>query len=80
MSVPIITDKPTALDSVTVDGLSLQFLSDDLRKDYDIVEAAVIQNGTALQFASSALKANTTIIYAALTNTESSFEFAAREV
>lgn len=46
----IIKSKMDALNKVKVNGLELEHLSDDLKKDYDIVINAVRNNGNALKF------------------------------
>ncbi len=52
--------------SVKLDGLSLQYASDELKSDREIVLAAVTQNGYALQHASAELRANREIVLAAV--------------
>ena len=49
---------------VKQDGLALQYVSDTLKADKEIVMAAVQQNGLALQYASDTLKADKEIVMA----------------
>ena len=49
-------DKPAMLMVVKVDGMQLQFASDELRADKEVVLAAVTQRAFALQYTSAALQ------------------------
>jgi hypothetical protein len=53
------------LTAVRRDGLALEFASEDLRNDPDVVLAAVTQNGWALKHASAALRSDRGIVLAA---------------
>ena len=45
-----ITNRNEALDAVTLDGLALQNVSPELKRDREIVLAAFNNNGLALQY------------------------------
>jgi hypothetical protein len=47
--------------------MRLQYASDDLKADKEVVLAAVTQNGNALQYASEDLKADKEVVLAAVT-------------
>jgi hypothetical protein len=51
-----ITDKNKALIKVKKNGLALEFTSDRLRDDPEIVKIAVEKNGEALEYASDRLR------------------------
>ena len=57
-------------------GLALQFESDALKGDAEVVTAAVRQNGLALQFASDALKGDAEVVTAAVNNNGLALQFA----
>ena len=52
----IITDKNKALIAVKQDGLALEYASDRLRDNPEIVKIAVKQDGFALEYASDRLQ------------------------
>ena len=70
------TCKPTALKVVARDGLLLRFLAHDLRKDAEVVTAAVTQNGLALEFACPIMRDNWDVIGVAMTQNPTAFQFA----
>eukprot|EP00634_Sargassococcus_sp_CCMP2135_P009684 CAMPEP_0198652162 /NCGR_PEP_ID=MMETSP1467-20131203/6188_1 /TAXON_ID=1462469 /ORGANISM="unid. sp., Strain CCMP2135" /LENGTH=68 /DNA_ID=CAMNT_0044388067 /DNA_START=37 /DNA_END=243 /DNA_ORIENTATION=- len=47
-------------------GLSLQFVSDSLKRDPRVVFRAMIQNGEALQYADESLKRDVDFVYMAI--------------
>lgn len=47
----IITDKETALEKVSEDGLALLYVAKDLKDDNEIVMAAMKNCGLALRYA-----------------------------
>jgi hypothetical protein len=51
---------------VTKDGRALEYVHEDLKKDPEIVTAAVRQNGNALKWAHGDLKKNPEIVIAAV--------------
>jgi CxxC motif-containing protein len=66
--------------SVKLDGLSLQYASDELKSDREIVLAAVAQNCYALQYASDGLRADREIVLTAVTKTADSLKYASDEL
>ena len=54
----IITDKNEALIAVKQNGYALQYVSDRLRDDPEIVKIAVRQYGEALKYVSDRLRNN----------------------
>ena len=60
-----IISKPAA---VKTDGLALEFASDDLKAEPEVVLAAVMEYGPALEFASDNLKARSEVVLAAITH------------
>ena len=60
--------------------MALQYASEDLRADAEVVAAAVSQNGLALQFASGNLKNNKEIVKAAIQNNYFAVGFASAEL
>uniref|UniRef100_A0A6C0H9M5 DUF4116 domain-containing protein n=1 Tax=viral metagenome TaxID=1070528 RepID=A0A6C0H9M5_9ZZZZ len=57
-------------------GCALKYLSDQDRKDIEIVSVAIKNNGMALEFAHSELKSNYDIVSAAVTNNGMALQFA----
>lgn len=76
MYTPIITDKETALTLVSLNGVNLQFCSEELRDDYDVVLDAVSNYGLSLRIVSERLKNNEDIVFNAYNNNNQSKEFA----
>ena len=65
---------------VVLEGLALQFASDNLRGEREIVEPAVRQNGLALQFASDAFKKDGWIVIDAMKQNFQALKYAADEL
>lgn len=73
---PIITDKETALTLVNLNGVNLQFCTEELRDDYDVVLDAVSNYGLSLRLASERLQNNENIVFTAYINNDQAKEFA----
>ncbi len=67
------------LFAVSQDGLMLQFASEKLRDNCEVVLTAVRQNGRALEFASERLKNDFTIVNSAIKQNEWSRFFIGNE-
>lgn len=68
----LYNDFSTAMEAILKDGNLLEFVSEELKMNIELVKAAVKQNGIAIQFAEEALKTNMEICYLAyLNNVES---------
>ena len=61
-----ITDKTEALKTVKQNSYSIQYLSDELRNDREIVLMAVKQNGYLIQYLSDELKNDREIVLEAV--------------
>ena len=61
-------NKKEALEIVKSSGYELENLSDELKKDKEIVLEAVKQNGTVIQFADDSLKKDEEIVLEAIKN------------
>jgi len=64
----------------TKDSLALQYASDELKNNFDIVKLAVGDNGLALQYAGDELKNNFDIVKAAIENNPSALQYASNEL
>ena len=73
---PIITDKETAMLLVSVSGVNLQFCTDELRDNFDVVLEAVSNYGLSLRLASERLQNDSTIVFTACKNDSRAKEFA----
>ncbi|GAA0409115.1 hypothetical protein GCM10009133_17070 [Cocleimonas flava] len=76
----LLNDFDYVKTQVMKDGLNIQFASDRLKQNKDIVLLAVKQNGRALQYAGDTLKNDTEIALAAIKNTVHSIEFAGKDI
>merc|ERR1712224_46450 len=65
---------------VQQDGCALQFASEEMKKNEQIVLAAVQQNGFALEFASEGMKKNEQIVLAAVQQNGFALQFASEEM
>jgi hypothetical protein len=54
--------------AISNNGLALEFASEKLKNNFNIVSTAVNKNGESIQFASPELKENVDIAYAAFKN------------
>ena len=73
-------EKRAAIRAVTADGLALQRLSQEMRRNIDVVKTAVTQNGLALQFAAGYLKRDYDIVYAAVYDNPWALQYASEEL
>lgn len=62
----VITDKSIATEALKKDGMLLNFCSDEIKNDYNLVEIAVTKNGMALDYASPLLKDHDSIVKIAM--------------
>lgn len=62
--------------SVSKNGNSLEFSSENLKNNYDIVLAAITQNGNSLQYASNEMKNNKKIVVIAMKHHKNNFKYA----
>jgi hypothetical protein len=69
----LIPTKEEAIKLVSKDGYKLEFLSDEFKKNKDVVLAAVLQNGHALKHASDKLKKDKQVVLAAVNNSKFGF-------
>ena len=73
----LITDKEIAIEAIKKScGYVLEYASDDLKKDRDVVLEAVKKNGGALQYASNDLKKDREVVLEAIKNAERSLRYA----
>ena len=63
-------------DEVRRNGLVLKFLSNDFKRNKEIVMLAVTDNGLALQYASEHLKADLDVIKAAMIEDKDAIKYA----
>ena len=65
---------------IQVSGCTLQYASDELKRDRDTVMCAVMQHGGALQFASNVLRNDERVVMSAVTNDSSSIQYASESL
>jgi hypothetical protein len=65
---------------VLINGMALQFGSEDLKDEKDIVLEAVLRDGRALQFASEPLRNDHDVVLAAVAQNGSALPFASRRL
>ena len=81
--MPIITVnsmKPEVLDAVTQHGSALEYASERLKDDHEIVLAAVTQNAWALAYASERLKDDRDFVLAAVTRNGWGLDYASERL
>ncbi len=66
----------TIVKVIKRDGLLLEFIGEERKKDYYIVSVSVIENGLALQFADKSLKENKDIVLKAVQQNGLALQFA----
>ena len=71
-----IKQKEIMLDAVTMDGFALEYASEYLKDDIELVMAAVLVDGCALQFASERLKDNEDIVVQAISENALAYKYA----
>eukprot|EP00928_Gymnodinium_smaydae_P096259 TRINITY_DN8461_c0_g1_i1.p1 TRINITY_DN8461_c0_g1~~TRINITY_DN8461_c0_g1_i1.p1 ORF type:complete len:352 (-),score=49.67 TRINITY_DN8461_c0_g1_i1:197-1132(-) len=69
-------DKETLLVLLKTDPFALEFASEDLRADRDVVECAVSEAGMALQFASPSLQEDRSLVLRAVSTNIHALQFA----
>ena len=69
-----------ALAQVKEDGMALEFTSEDLRGDREVVLAAVAENGLALEFASKELQGNFDVVLTAIAENGFALEYSSAEL
>ena len=72
--------KSWVYDAVEINGLNLQFASEDLRNDKEIVLEAVQNRGSALQYASVELKNDREIVLEAIKFDKEAIQYASEEM
>jgi hypothetical protein len=65
---------------VKINGMALQYASDDLKEDRELVLAAVQQNGLALEFASYPHKSDINVMWAAINNDKRAIDYASADL
>jgi lambda repressor-like predicted transcriptional regulator len=72
--------KRSALIAVKQDGMELRYVSNELKKDREVVLAAVKENGLALEYASDELKNDREVVLAAVEENGWAIEYASDEL
>lgn len=75
-----ILDITSAMQAVTMNGLSLQRASESLRGTHELVLQAVQQAGSALRYASDTLRADKGIVMASVTTNGMALQYASAEL
>lgn len=76
LDASMTADKKFMSQAVICNGLALQYASEELRGDIDVVQLAVNENGEALQYASLDLKENPIIVRHATDQTMAALAYA----
>ncbi len=69
-------DKEVVLAAVQIDGVALEYASQELKAKKEIVLAAIQQNGDALQYASEALRSDKEVVITATKQNPTALKFA----
>jgi len=72
---PLLINKKAALAAVSKDGSYIQFPSEEMKNDEEIVLAAVTQNGTSIKYIPEKLKDKHKIVLAAINQNPLAYEF-----
>ena len=79
-SINIIKDKHIAIKILSIDGMSLQYVNEELQNNFEIVKLAVSQNGMSLQYASEELQNNVEIAKLAVSQNGYALQYASEEL
>ena len=77
----IVNDKlQDTINNLTQNGNALQYVSDELKNDKEVVLAAITEDGRALEYASDELKNDKEVVLAAVTQYGRALEYASDEL
>lgn len=79
-SINIIKDKHITIKILSIDGMSLQYVNEELQNNFEIVKLAVSQNGMSLQYASEELQNNVEIAKLAVSQNGYALQYASEEL
>ena len=74
-SINIIKDKHIAIKILSIDGMSLQYVNEELQNNFEIVKLAVSQNGMSLQYASEELRNNSETVKLAVSQKGNALQY-----
>jgi len=75
----LVKDKPFFIDILKENGLLLEYASDELRSDLDIVSIAITNNGLSIRYADNFMN-DPSIVFMAISQNGMALEFASEEL